>query len=99
MGAKAFDTIGIGATVDDAFNQAVADASQIHGIGNESGTIVEKVGCGLLEHVLLPGETADSVVDAWRHRPEGHRSYEKYDPTFYINLGDSRWRFFGYAAY
>lgn len=104
MGAKAFDTVGIGVTAEDAFLNACTIASQEAGVGTfETGTILEKVGMGLVEHVLQPGETADSVIHAWTYRKEGHSAAEQYDPALYIDLGivdgEHRWRFWGMAAW
>ncbi|KKN29405.1 hypothetical protein LCGC14_0844330 [marine sediment metagenome] len=100
MGGTEFYTEGEGATIDEAFRNAVKEAEYQTGHGSYSGTISEKSGDGF---VLIPDSEwkgkhnpvayARKLVDE-----QDERIFEKWGPAGAIKLDEGRWLFFGTAS-
>ncbi len=99
MGGTDFYTVGEGATIDEAFRNAVKEAEYQSGHGSYSGTISEK------------GEGFTLIPDSeWKgkHNPvayarklvdeDDERIADKWGPAGAIKLGEGRWLFFGVAS-
>lgn len=98
MGGTTFYSEGEGATIGEAFRDAVEHALYETGHGSYSGTISEKS-----EFVLIPdsewkgkyspGEYARKLVN-----DDDDRIADKWGPAGAIQLEEGRWLFFGWAS-
>lgn len=95
MGAMTFFGEGAGSNAQEAFNNAVEQAQWEHGHGGYTGTLAEKN-----EFTMVPlPDDEDPYSYAERLIHEGDpRVSDKWGPAGCVELGDSRYLFFGWAS-
>lgn len=95
MGAEYFQVKATGNTIDDAFQNAVAEArSQIEDDDGYSGTLAEKTDYQLHPNLmgLEPKQFISYILDA------DEDADDKWGPANAIEVGPNTWIFFGYAS-
>jgi hypothetical protein len=97
MGAIEFAVRAEGATVEEAFNSAVARALYSYGHSGYTGSIAEK------DYWVMVSSTPMTLVDAAALgnklvEDEDSRVYDKDGPAGVIALADGAFYFFGWAA-
>lgn len=101
MGAVNFVDLGESSEVEQAFQQARAEAQHEYGHGGYTGTVAEKK-----EYVVIeakPMRLAEAVDLATRLTNEGDKRIDdKWGPAGAIAVGEggqvTRWLFFGWAS-
>lgn len=97
MGAHTFFTTHEGATVGEAFSDAVDRAKHMNGHGGYTGTIAEKPSYTEIPASEVgdadPYEYARELIDACDERVDG-----KWGPAGAIQTADDEWLFFGWAS-
>ncbi len=97
MGADTFSERGKGATVQEAFNAARAQALHDYGHRGYTGSLAEKTDFVVIDlpeaYALLPEKYADSLIDAGDSRID-----DKWGPAGAIKIADDEWLFFGWAS-
>jgi hypothetical protein len=114
MGAEQFETIGIGASVNEAFVAAVDDAHHWYGHAGYTGTVCEKP--GFVEFPVPKGFTAADVVKAlevsWRDQKPLQAIYgdantvsriaslydDKWEAAVALRVDATTWVFCGWAS-
>lgn len=87
MGAEEFNVISSGKNAQEAFNKAVEQAQYDYGHRGYTGTIAEKDSFIMIKPD--PGQTIDDLMELVD---------DKWGPAGCIDLGDGKYRFFGWAS-
>ena len=98
MGAIPFACIGVGPTVDEAFNDAVRKARHDYGDGGYSGSIAEKRLCVLVADAPMSLTEAASLGDRLIG-VEDERIHDKGGSAGAIELDTGGFYFFGWASF
>lgn len=97
MGATTFEMTAHGASAQEAFTAAVAEAQDQYGRRGYTGTIAEKD-----SFVLIPWNKADhGLAEDWAAHLIDHndpRIDDKWGPAGCIDLGGGCYYFFGWAS-
>jgi hypothetical protein len=110
MGGEYYYVTSIGASAQEAFNKAVADARYQHGHGGYTGTIAEKNEFIVLDdnYIFSKSQEIKDLYANFKSAVRGRADIaselddwlggSKWGPAWCIQIKDNTWAFFGWAS-